>query len=49
MKQYQFEVTFVNEDGETVVVQVEDRHSFEAVQLAGAFGKSVISVVNLDM
>jgi hypothetical protein len=46
MKKY--EVTFINENGETIVRIVEARHEFEAVQVAQAFDKFVVSVIDLD-
>lgn len=46
---YNYQVTFIASNGETKTVEVEARHEFEAVQLAGAFGKVVLSVVNLDI
>lgn len=45
---YQYEVTFIDDDGEQVTRTVTARHEFEATQLAGAFGKVVVSVINLD-
>jgi hypothetical protein len=45
---YRFSVTFINDAGETVNRVVRARHEFEAVQIAGAFGKIIISVVNQD-
>ena len=49
MKQYLFQVTFVRYDGQTVTRAVEARNTFEAIQLAGAFGKVIISVINCDL
>lgn len=47
-KTYRYEVTF-NRDGKTVTVEVEARHEFEAVQLAGAFNRPNVTVINLDL
>lgn len=47
-KVYEYEVTFINGNGEQVTRTVTARHEFEATQLAGATGTVVISVVNLD-
>ena len=49
MKQYLYRVTFINDDGQTITHAVEARNTFEAVQLAGAFGKVIISVINCDL
>ena len=46
---YRFQVTFVNDSGRAVTVEVEARNQFEAIQLAGAFGKPVRAVVNCDL
>jgi len=43
---YQYTVTFINGNGETIVRDVVARNEFEAVQLAGAFNCVVISAVN---
>ena len=46
MKRY--DVTFINKNGVTVTKTVEARHEFEAIQIAGAFNLTVLSVVCLD-
>lgn len=46
---YRYRITFINDNGDTIVREVDARHSFEAIQLAGAFGKTVISIINLDL
>jgi len=46
---YRYKVTFIDNDGVQREVTVEARNEFEAVQLAEAFSKFVISVVNLDL
>ena len=46
---YNYQVTFINKDGEQVTKKVLARHEFEAKQLAGAFNCVVISIVNLDL
>lgn len=47
--EYHYKVEFIDDNGKTVVKEVEARNEFEATQLAGAFGKVVITVVNLDL
>jgi uncharacterized protein YbcC (UPF0753/DUF2309 family) len=47
MKKYQ--VIFIDKDGERITREVDARHEFEAIQLAGAFGLTVLSVINLDL
>lgn len=44
-----YQITFIASNGETKTVEVEARNEFEAIQLAGAFGKVVLSLVNLDL
>lgn len=46
---YTYEVIFINDGGERITRAVDARHEFEAIQLAGAFGKTIISVVNCDL
>ena len=46
---YQFEVVFIDDNGKKKRKVVQARHEFEAVQLAGAFGKQIVSVINLDL
>ncbi len=46
---YKYQVTFIDDNGKQVSRTVDARHEFEAVQLAGAFNKVVISIVNLDL
>jgi len=48
-RQYTYRVTFYDADGSIRVVKVNARHEFEAVQLAGAVNRVVLSVVNLDI
>ncbi len=44
-----YRVTFIDDDGATVIREIEARNEFEAKQLAGAFNKVVLSVVNCDL
>lgn len=44
-----FRVSYVDDDGRTVVKEVEARNEFEAAQLAGGFNKPHLCVVNLDL
>lgn len=46
---YNYQVTFIASNGETVTVEVQARHEFEAMQLVGAFGKIILNIVNLDL
>ena len=46
---YAYRVTFINDHGQTVTREVTARHGFEAVQLAKAFNKFVLSVINCDL
>lgn len=46
---YAYKVTFIAANGEHKTVEVEARHEFEAIQLAGAFNKVIVSVINLDL
>jgi type II secretory pathway component PulF len=44
-----YQVKYINKDGERITREVDARNEFEAVQLAGAFGLTVLSVINLDL
>jgi hypothetical protein len=44
-----YQVIFIDKDGNQVTIEVAARNEFEAVQLAGAFGLTIVSVINLDL
>ncbi|MBW1678345.1 MAG: hypothetical protein JRJ79_17570 [Deltaproteobacteria bacterium] len=46
---YTYVVTFIDQDGHEVVREVIARNPFEALQLAGAFNRVILSLVNLDI
>ncbi len=46
---YLYEIKFIDKDGNRIIRRVQARHEFEAVQLAGAWGCILISVINLDL
>ena len=46
---YNFKVTYKTKSGFTKTKTVLARHENEAIQLAGAFNRVVLSVVNLDL
>ncbi|MBW1678370.1 MAG: hypothetical protein JRJ79_17705 [Deltaproteobacteria bacterium] len=45
---YTYVVTFIDHDGREIIREVMARHEFEAIQLAGAFNRQILSIVNLD-
>lgn len=49
MKEYQFEITYIDDDGKQKTVTVTARNEFEATQVAHVFNKTVISIVNQDL
>lgn len=46
---YTYRVEYINDHGKTVTREVAARNEYEAVQLAGAIGKVILSVVNCDL
>ena len=43
-----YRITFIDKNGETKIVIVEARNTFEATQLAGAFNRQILALEDLD-